>query len=455
MPDRTDSDLDNLTDAQERAMGSNPYARDTDNDGLSDYAEWRLGTKPRDDDSDGDGVRDGAEIAKRRDPVHADLLQPNGTSEPPWTSTPDDVDADGLTDLQERLLGTDPNNADSDGDGLGDWVENTRQTDPRKHTFRMDRPDGELDDVASELRALRGRAPNEVIIGQQGRNAFLDAARSQIGDPYKFGAEVKLDDKDPGAFDSSELVEWAAAQAGIKLPDGSWKQYRHLHEAGGAVPVEQALRTPGALVFGFSSDPLASAGRPARSFVAISLGDGRVLDVSERAGEVRELDAGNFYTHGAVIPDVSNDIDTDGDGATDVLERGMGSNPLDPADDATRPKPATQPAAQQSTNATDASTDEALASAAPDAPNAPAEEAVAEPDPVIIDEEPANDMTAFAPEPADEATGDVEPSADEAGPSYESDVSDESYASYETAESYETEETYEGFEDDSAYDYST
>ncbi len=100
-----------------------------------------------------------------------------GRATPAWTSTPDDVDADGLTDLQERMLGTDPNNADSDGDGLGDWVESTRKTDPRKSSFRMDKPDGELDDVASELRALRGRAPDEVIIGQQGRNAFLDAAQ--------------------------------------------------------------------------------------------------------------------------------------------------------------------------------------------------------------------------------------------------------------------------------------
>ena len=74
MADTIDTDLDGLTDATERAMGSNPYVRDTDNDGLSDYAEWRLGTKPNDDDSDGDGVRDGAEVAQRRDPVHADPL---------------------------------------------------------------------------------------------------------------------------------------------------------------------------------------------------------------------------------------------------------------------------------------------------------------------------------------------------------------------------------------------
>ena len=75
MADTIDTDLDGLTDAKERAMGSNPYVRDTDNDGLSDYAEWRLGTKPKSDDSDGDGVRDGAEVAQRRDPVRADPLR--------------------------------------------------------------------------------------------------------------------------------------------------------------------------------------------------------------------------------------------------------------------------------------------------------------------------------------------------------------------------------------------
>jgi MYXO-CTERM domain-containing protein len=34
-----------------------------------------------------------------------------------------DTDSDGLTDTQEKVLGTDPNNADSDGDGLKDGVE--------------------------------------------------------------------------------------------------------------------------------------------------------------------------------------------------------------------------------------------------------------------------------------------------------------------------------------------
>src|SRR5262245_50295754 len=104
---------------------------------------------------------------------------------------------------------------------------------------------------------------------------FIDVAKAQQGDPYKFGAETNLKDPNPTAFDSSELVEWAAHQAGFEgMPDGSWNQYRYLHSQGTSMTVDEALHTKGALVFGFSSDPLASADRPAHAYVGISLGDG-------------------------------------------------------------------------------------------------------------------------------------------------------------------------------------
>ncbi len=48
------------------------------------------------------------------------------------TPTGDDSDGDGLTDDQEKELGTDPNNPDTDGDGLNDGAEvNTTKTDPK------------------------------------------------------------------------------------------------------------------------------------------------------------------------------------------------------------------------------------------------------------------------------------------------------------------------------------
>lgn len=54
---------------------------------------------------------------------------------------------------------------------------------------------------------------------------FKTLVTGQLGKPYVFGAEVKLDDPEPKAFDCSELVEWAFAQVGVTVPDGSMNQY--------------------------------------------------------------------------------------------------------------------------------------------------------------------------------------------------------------------------------------
>jgi len=133
---------------------------------------------------------------------------------------------------------------------------------------------------------------------------FMKAATDQIGVKYQFGAEANDADLHPAAFDSSELVEWAAHQAGMPdMPDGSWNQYRYLHDQGATVSFDEAMHTRGALVFGFSSDPLESTDRPTRAYVGISLGNGKVLDISERGGQVKEMDPGGFYTYGAKIPE--------------------------------------------------------------------------------------------------------------------------------------------------------
>ena len=105
---------------------------------------------------------------------------------------------------------------------------------------------------------------------------FVREALAQAGDRYVFGAEARGDDPNPTAFDCSELVQWSAHRAGVEVPDGSWLQYRQLEQQGGAVSVEQALHTRGALLFYFSSPP--TGGRPAEAHVAISLGDGRTIE---------------------------------------------------------------------------------------------------------------------------------------------------------------------------------
>jgi thrombospondin type 3 repeat protein/NlpC/P60 family protein len=333
---------------------------DTDHDGLSDELEVRLGTDPKKFDTDGDGFGDGSEIAQHKNPLHKDA-NPTGYQEHPHQATADDPDADGLDEMQEHLLKTDPNNFDTDGDGLSDFVESIGGTDPLKPDptpTLSGSPSGAgsgTADPPAPTAPTTGQGtidPDVELLGASARNAFLEAAKAQIGDPYKFGAETDLNDPDPKAFDSSELVQWAAAQAGVKIPDGSWKQYQFLHEHGGAMSVQDALKTPGALVFGFSSDPLASDDRPARAYVAISLGNGKVLDVSERSGEVKEMDPGNFYTYAAGIPQMMEDLDSDGDQLWDIDERVLGTNPFDPSDGPYAPSKGATP-----TDTTDPSTD--------------------------------------------------------------------------------------------------
>src|SRR5262249_30252533 len=68
-------------------------------------------------ESHGDGMTDGCEIA-------------HGFNKDDPSDAAKDADGDGLTNLQEFLLGTDPRNPDTDGDGVPDGVEVAHGTDP-------------------------------------------------------------------------------------------------------------------------------------------------------------------------------------------------------------------------------------------------------------------------------------------------------------------------------------
>jgi hypothetical protein len=77
---------------------------DSDNDGLTDEQERKIGTNPNDADTDRDGLTDIYEY-----------WSPNGLDPKKF-----DTDGDGLNDGHELYIGTKPAVKDSDGDGIND-----------------------------------------------------------------------------------------------------------------------------------------------------------------------------------------------------------------------------------------------------------------------------------------------------------------------------------------------
>lgn len=94
-----DTDADGMPNWWEQLMFGSPVAgdpgADPDSDGLTNLQEYRIDTNPNSRDSDNDGKFD----------------------------TEEDFDGDGLENFDEQLMGSDPALADTDDDGLSDYAE--------------------------------------------------------------------------------------------------------------------------------------------------------------------------------------------------------------------------------------------------------------------------------------------------------------------------------------------
>lgn len=109
---KVDTDGDGLSDEEEALLGTNKYAKDSDNDGFADFLENFYATSGWDplNPSDAD--------------CPLELYDQDGDLKP------DDSDGDGLSDCEERFIGTNRLKYDSDGDGIGDGLELLFRTNP-------------------------------------------------------------------------------------------------------------------------------------------------------------------------------------------------------------------------------------------------------------------------------------------------------------------------------------
>jgi len=138
---KADTDQDGVNDGEEHLVyDSNPLVADTDGDSLTDGEEVSFGTDPTEVDTDGDTLSDAVELNEYlTDPLLVDSdsdEMPDNYEilhglDPLMLDASGDEDGDGLSNLEEAGLDTDPNNSDSDGDLLTDFEEHTvHSTDP-------------------------------------------------------------------------------------------------------------------------------------------------------------------------------------------------------------------------------------------------------------------------------------------------------------------------------------
>ena len=223
-PNLPDSDLDGLMDGEECLVhGINPKKKDTDDGGAWDGSEIRNGLDPQfrgDDrsivDSDNDGLTDAQELLQNTDPEERDSDSDglwDGEEIHSYRTDPlsKDTDNDGLDDLNEVMyLHIDPSKEDSDQDGMNDKTEiNVNFTHPYSNDTDNDRLyDGDENDTFHTDPLHPDTDRDGLWDGLEGDNDTDPLNPDTDGGGALDGVEVHSGDHDPlDPDDDEDLVD--------------------------------------------------------------------------------------------------------------------------------------------------------------------------------------------------------------------------------------------------------
>ena len=290
---------------------------------------------------------------------------PGGVSDDPGTPQPDDrtvvrvaasrdPDGDGLENLLEEALGTDPNNPDTDGDGLNDGLEvgGLTGTDP---TNPDSDEDGACDGPAPEaltdcVGAEDGNGNGRVDEGETDPNADdSDGDGLLDGDEIEAGADpLDPDSDDDGVTDGDEAANGSDPLDTDSDDDG----LGDLTEIEGTTDPADPDSDDDGLGDGDEVAAGTNPNTPDSDGDGLEDGDPREPDPLDTDSDgdgledgdevfIHETDPDNEDTDGDDLTDGEeialgtdpNNNDSDGDGLTDDAEIALGTDPNDPDSD--------------------------------------------------------------------------------------------------------------------------
>ncbi len=292
-----DSDGDGLTDAVEKALGSDPFDADSDDDGVIDGKEIDF-----DKDTDGDGL--------------INVLDPDSDNDGLFDGTEEGLDCSNpATDPKKHrcvadadtATKTDPLKKDTDGGGVSDGSEDanlngkldTGETDPTTGHGADDSTvvDTDKDGLSDALEKTLGSDPNDADTDDDGVTDGAEANPSDDGDGDGLNDVLDVDSDNDALYDGTEQGY------DCKNPATDTKKHHCI--------------------------PDADTGTTRTSSLLKDTDGGGASDGSEDSNRNGVVDAGETDPtkgHGA---DDGSVVDTDKDGLSDALEKTLHSNPAD------------------------------------------------------------------------------------------------------------------------------